>query len=128
MSAVTNRFGTMVDGRLKSFTVYRGSWLRYGFGPSLLLSQSGKRCCVGFMAAACGIPDDTLRGVDAVARLEPIVRGVLPLSCVDNDPYFAAYHINDESQLSGPTREKEIVAWFATHGIEVTFVDGVEPP
>lgn len=56
----------MPNTAIPTFRVRRSSWLR-GSNPNLsasylLAPQDERRCCLGFVAQACGISDDILRG------------------------------------------------------------------
>lgn len=53
-----------------TFTIKRSEWFR-GKGPddSKLLDDNGKRCCWGFVANQCGIPDEQLKGKKVLREL-----------------------------------------------------------
>ena len=58
-----------VDAEILHHTVvrrsewFRGRMMQTTRMPSSLLTPNGKRCCLGFTAAQCGIPDAKLEGL-----------------------------------------------------------------
>ena len=128
-------------GDVKSFTINRKYWAR-GNGTDVsnhLLNRNGTRCCLGFYAQACGIPDKELRGVGLVsdvvrsstvewntrladdskllafAQDKPTTQALVDT----NDSYIGEYR---SSPASEEEREKKIANLFKRFGITVKFV------
>ena len=127
------------------FTVTRSEWIRGGYGTSGLYVKKGKRgignpnhkrCCLGFFANACGIPDDQL------------MHSFSPANLSSEDPSFPAEWIaliqnpheppeasentdlckklmscNDDPELNDAEREGQLTVLFAELGHTVVFVD-----
>lgn len=130
-----NKFGVVKNGVLKEFTVYRGSWANNDvdneYDVTSLLNRSGGRCCVGFMAAACGVSDEALQYNNVVGHLGPLDRArCVPSDWPDTiDPFDEAYDLNDAiGPASLRVRERRIANWFKrTFDVKVNFVDGKTP-
>lgn len=130
-----NKFGVAKSGVLKEFTVYRGNWATGGRPGTRLLGEDGFRCCIGFMARACRVPDadlldqPTLRGLKLEQRKLCYDLDEWPKD--GTDPFGVAYDMNDRERrigISDAQREKRIAAWFKkTFSVKVRFVDGKEP-
>ena len=60
----------MADMKL---TIDRKTWMNAdnlaNLKVSSLLTADGRRCCLGFLGRACGIPDSEMRGVGTPARV-----------------------------------------------------------
>jgi len=133
---------------VKSFTVERKNWYRgKGDEKSRLLNNSGKMCCLGFYALACGldkkviknVPDPvgvvnltkdgtTTDGSDKVIKRKSEV--VWETKLVANDRYgspdnsgitYDLMGVNDDPYLTDEQREKELTYLFKGLGIKVNF-------
>jgi hypothetical protein len=111
-----------------SFTVDRSKWRR-GKPDSALLGLDGNRCCLGFLAQACGIQDDEMQGEPCPSD---VVSGLWPefllrnngARCVDSSVGKELMDINDSHILSEEEREHFLVEKLSAYGIDVTFIDG----
>lgn len=87
-----------------------------------MLDKAGFRCCLGFLASACGTPDDLL-----LDRTNPTCQHEVTA----NFDYIAEGHFGFTNATSyampvndaggGPSTEKELKALFAQAGIKVHF-------
>lgn len=120
------------------FTVYRDRWLRGDAWNSELLNGAKLRCCMGFLAEACGLHNNTIEGI-RVFRLLPseefwklpaAIRPVLD----DDEPKVDGitrykdlattvelYQINDDPDLEDEKREMQLYEKLLSLGIEVGF-------
>ena len=116
------------------FTVHRNNWLRgYGVNSSLL-DRNGDRCCLGFLAQACGYQDSELRDKACLEDLSSLDRFVkLPPGLIteessdyfrDSDIAKKLMEINDTGMLPETVREQQLTKTFNSLNIEVEFVDG----
>lgn len=133
---------------VKSFTVHRPTWLR-GQDPDNLTSALytyGKRCCLGFLGAACGYSDTDLDEVpgpsDTVADIEKNLWPEVLLKpnekwSEENDDWTSAVvdsklckdmmNVNDDKNISDAEREVKLTTLFRRARITVTFTDETEP-
>lgn len=120
------------------FTVYRDRWLRSDAWSSMLLNGEKLRCCMGFLAEACGLHNNTIEGI-AVFRLLPseefwklpeALRPVLDdvehkidgiTRYKDAVATGELYRINDDPDLTDEEREKRLYEKLLSLGIEVGF-------
>lgn len=124
---------------LITVVISRKTWLR-GEGHArsrLLRTNDGKKCCVGEMCLAAGIPAEYIKDVGEVESIDPInIRP--PLHRFD---FNALYNVNDtpvgelcplrSGEPKLPTtlpmteelREAEIIRLAAKRGFDVSFVD-----
>jgi hypothetical protein len=109
----------------------RSRWLR-GEGPStssMIRLRDEKMCCLGFFGLACGIERDRL-----LNRLVPTILQSpnWPVWLVDlggnTTEARLLMNTNDSEAMSGAEREAALTAVFASHGVEVEFVDGPVSP
>jgi len=107
----------------------RAKWLRgEGSGPSRLLRKSDhKRCCIGFLCSALGVPDAQMENVGgsqniASCGLLPDWLSELPTPIHDPD-LFEAYHANDDESLSEEDRERSVATILAKHDVQVEFIN-----
>jgi len=105
----------------------RATWLRgEGSGPSKLLrKRDKKKCCIGFLCSALGVPDESMEGVGGSQRLFcdlPSWLTEMPTPTHDPD-LFEAYHTNDDPTMDEETREQNITKIFAMHDIQVEFIN-----
>ena len=134
-----NKFGVVKNGVLKEFNVYRADWSNGANKfDAVLLDEEGHRCCIGFMAAACGVPDgDMLERATvskkAVFKSEPMLSSENQAKCFDkkewdvDDPFYDAYSINDDHKPRGHI-ERNIQRWFLdVFDVKVNFIDGHTP-
>lgn len=118
--------------------IKRSEWLRgeegkKGLNSKLFRSSDGKRCCFGFFANACGIPDQDISDVPTLAGL----RKTLLLSnfsfleklifvnnkvVVNTNEALSIMRLNDSVDIEESEREQKIKAEFERLGITVNFV------
>jgi hypothetical protein len=114
---------------------FRGQRNGCGEIENSVLLRHGERCCLGFLGAACGIPDNELENkcyprnvfVDGKypAKLFRASWHTDPLdgTFFDWETVFAV--LNDTYAIDEPTREAWLTEGFrAVLGVEVEFVDG----
>ncbi len=126
---------------ITSFTVDRSRWLRGERNSFLQRTTDGKRCCLGFLALACGVPESGIVGWELLSRLEHQHFALLPEALKRNTAARGKQvllvdrlmELNDDyigygfSKLSSEAeRELELAEAFREAGIEVTFTDGAE--
>ncbi len=126
---------------LTSFIVKRSNWSR-GQSLSCLLKYSGKMCCLGFAAKACGYADEHLieRGSpqDVIYNNSNYIalnKNLFPESFMQYDRYkpykisnsstiFEIMNINDNQNISDDDREIKLKELFLTKlNIEIIFED-----
>lgn len=112
--------------------------IAHGRGATLLLNPAGYRCCLGFVLAQCGIPDEHLdRGDPAgvaqhhpewTERLTPFMVQVLLPACDPDPPDLVnsklvqeAIGINDDEELLRTEKEAALIKLFARHGYTLRF-------
>lgn len=131
------------------FTVKRGYWIRGEEGSVLLEGLTKRRCCMGFLAQACGITDDDMEERAYFCMLDPQIWDKLPsfltprysrdaVSNVPNMPISydskgretldsemasQIYRINDTDELENGEREEALIVAFRRAGVEVEFID-----
>lgn len=122
------------------FEVKRSEWVRGdGSISALLLSENNrrpdsperKRCCLGFFANACGIPDEELEERPSPASVSAF--GVSTdwdalsygsgLSADDTEHCREIITCNDTAGATDTRREKELRRLFDEIGHEIVFVD-----
>lgn len=131
----------------KVLTIVRPKWRRgsiepdkgFGVGRVLLLNEQGFRCCLGFDAAACGVPDAQLLGIGDPGELanqstrlpRGYRKGRIPRggggyhSTAVSDAIMA----NDDDAIDEPTREIRVAEALKRIGWDdVVFVDGDDGP
>ncbi len=109
-----------------AFTVDRATWL-HGENRDTFLKRrdDGKKCCLGFLALACGIPEEAITGVRVLKHLDEPDRMKLPVQL--HPQYLSALmELNDEQLIayglpSDTEREARLTRMFSTAGIDVTF-------
>lgn len=118
---------------VQRLVIDRSRWLRGEGGDDsyLLRAKDEKMCCLGFYGLACGFALDDLRSVGA-PYASPAHRS-WPQWLMEYTPAGAPMPssacraligFNDAQALDCATREQQIAAIFAGHGIEVVFTDG----
>jgi hypothetical protein len=124
------------------FIVDRRMWYRgQGEEQSRLLTQDGQRCCIGFVASQCGVPDEQLLDTSAIhqsigikdfdpKRISFKYREALPVWMSNSDTAdFAssllheAYFVNDKRTISDEDREQRLQAIFAKNGDQIEFIN-----
>ncbi len=112
---------------LTSFEVDRGRWIHGTGGASSRLqrAEDGKRCCLGFLCIAAGVPERHI-----VNRIRPWSLGQHegaalipePLMRTDvNAPAVGLMQDNDDPTLTDVVRERRLITGFKRIGIELTF-------
>ena len=121
----------------EEFVVKRSMWYRgHGTNGSKLLRDDGKKCCVGFLAEACGLESSqiidkgTLIKVDAVADLpneHPVHDFAWKLSTSvftnDSRSLMSIYEVNDWEGAKPKVRERYLRILFRALGIKIRFED-----
>jgi len=118
-------------------TIDRSKWHRGRGGVmSYLLSHyDGKMCCLGFLALACGVPKDMIRGIRSPLGLANR-SGSLPepMQFLVNEARYspttghttAALFLvgtNDDCGITDEQREAALSTCFRANGIEPEFVN-----
>ncbi len=114
---------------IESFEIDRATWLHGEGGyKSTLLRGDGKMCCLGFLALACGVPEEQAKRTRTLLGLIPEVRSFLP--SLFAHPQMEGRHMyltndlmnaNDVMGLPDDVREERIADKFKEAGIKVTF-------
>ena len=111
---------------MATYTVKRSEWFR-GQGSSesrLLREDDNKRCCIGFVGAQLGIPDENLLDISDVFSIDSDTwPDWMRQYRSSNDPINIAYGINDQELLPDTDRERRLADLFAEHGDTLLFVD-----
>ena len=95
-----NKYGVVKNGVLKSFTVYEDKWDTGNVG---VLSGDRGRCCIGFLALACGVEEKEIIEKAIVNDLKEEDQ----LKCLEEeelqtgDGFEFAYEVNDMAEGSG---------------------------
>lgn len=131
----TSKTGKVKTTRgVKQFTIDRGMWAcgtqqkrsadLENTPDTALLNSTGLQCCLGFYAAACGVPDNRLLDVAYPPELEDDDQRKLdPKICADGGSglSYALASINDAKTLPPKRREQQIATKFKTIGVTVRF-------
>jgi len=100
----------------------RAKWCRGGENTSLIRSEDGCMCCLGFFGLACGVPGKLM--IDKAGPASAKHSG-WPEWLNDGETMLTAKHLlleaNDESSINDSEREQRITEIFAKHGVEVEF-------
>jgi len=108
------------------FIVDRRTWYRgHGSDTSSLLREDGTRCCIGFVAQQCGIPDSAILNRSDIVEMnykdDPNCT-LFPSWMRDTRNMIGpAYNANDNDQISDAVRETRLKAIFAEQGDEIEF-------
>ncbi len=107
---------------ITSFTVDRATWL-HGEGSlaSVLLRVDGKKCCIGFLCLAAGVPKQEIYNAGTVAALEHAEHRALVPTALQTEPGRVLMTINDNPVLADHVREQKLIEGFKDIGIELTF-------
>lgn len=114
-------------------TVKRSEWGRGTFcGSRLYNNQTKKRCCLGFVANACGLTDEDICDRSTPKSLyngtgKIILDSLIILNAV-NVPFNSKIcsdlmGINDDRYLNESNRESKLIKLGKEAGINFTFVD-----
>lgn len=110
----------------------RPSWLRgeSDFRSKLLRSEDNKKCCLGFYSLACGLPEEAIRDRGTVTNAcfggsypVPEEMQFLVHGRISSEVGGQLMRINDNSNISDDEREKQLTSIFASHGVEVEFIN-----
>lgn len=121
------------EGKVISFDIDRRWWSR-GIPmdtPSALLLPSGKMCCLGFYARACGLPKNTILKMGFFKEIESIIPQETKwlLDAPFREPLAASRmehtigSINDKEHTPEEVREQFIKEKFLAQGITVNFIN-----
>ncbi len=119
------------------FIVDRQTWHRgKGEQDSYLLRRDGMRCCIGFVAQQCGVPDEQLLANPAIHHSKvyagPLIIDAQHLELLPkwmslgdhtSPPLAAAYATNDEPNISDEDREQKLQSIFTRNGDEIEFIN-----
>jgi len=114
----------------------RQKWLR-GEGTEksyLLRSEDGKMCCIGFYSLACGMNKNDIIEITAIdearekgrivpEQMEWLAKRTSPTSVISTTDANYLMAINDDPDYTDSYREQRITKEFATHGVEVEFIN-----
>lgn len=123
------------NDKVVSFDIDREFWFRGNpvrpnkHSSSLLDSDEGTLCCLGFYSLACGYKREEILNVSwpsELPRNHPMQDKIEWLINPEDDfgdmPEHIIGNINDNTKLSGEEREQAIKNSFANQGITVNFV------
>lgn len=94
---------------------------------SLHKSTTGRMCCLGHLAAACGVPEVNLENQGMPSDLSDADIKLLPSDFQPTDSWDdskitnSAAETNDDSCYSWPDKEGKLFELFGKAGIELTF-------
>lgn len=108
------------------FQVNRSAWYRgKGALDSRLLRTDGQKCCLGFFARACGIPELSLIDVSSPRN----VKGKHPkdflflLNGIPDSPICGEMMRTNDDQMDDKNRESKLTDLFKAAGHTVEFID-----
>lgn len=128
---------------VKKFTVVESKWLRGKRNPSgeeassCLENLQGEKCCMGFLAEACGVPEDVRRRahyfstqvvepyddlLPAELRPRPSAWGFGKDPRSHGEIATEIYYTNDTTDFTDEERKEKLKELFAKAGVEVEFV------
>ena len=101
----------------------------HGDGPTQLLNYEGYRCCLGFIASACGIDDEHLVrcSIPGLVSLPPYNQ--LPIELKSSSPidYVSdALLINDNGYSTRTAKEQKLLDLFKKSSINLSFTGEYE--
>lgn len=115
----------------------RGDWEKYETDPvqaqymssRLLNSRVNRKCCLGFLGQACGIPDAQMQGETLPRESNTkwpkwLFNPTNPLK----SPWYTSIELtafvdaNDATEVSETERERRLTELFAAQGVEVEFI------
>ncbi len=123
-----------------SFEIDRATWLHGETSRESYLERpsDGKRCCLGFLSLACGVPEEHIAGKKIIGTLPLSATSLLPYALFQNlyvtsklmllndillhagRPDLLRHNI-DNPLSSDEEREQLLTETFREVGIEVTF-------
>jgi len=120
---------------IKEFKVWRPGWVRGNGMDSSLLGRDGKKCCLGFLAIACGHTDEEIFDTASPFELFNKDKRFLMPGCLvddgngneegvitcDSSTCLNIMEINDDVSISEVEREELLTKGFELIGIKVTF-------
>ena len=107
----------MLDVTIDRKTWYRGQ----GDAHSMLLLHNGKRCCIGFLCQAMGIPDEQLLELKTMEVVDGPRAAHFHAS--HNSTLIEAYMTNDEIKTREIDREIDIVRIGKLMDVNFTFIN-----
>ena len=117
---------------MEKLIIKRSEWLRGESETSFLLrSSDGKKCCLGFYALFCGLQKKDIINLEAKRNVRnwPGDEEYLQACWLFDNNFRESQdcdrliEINDDSFISEEKREKLISEIFASHDVEVEFID-----
>jgi len=115
--------------KIMKLVIDRKTWYRgKGSKDSRLLNNEGQKCCLGFLATACGIEDEKIFNTSKCDFLDFEDVEKFPRTICDKLGYDTAltmslYEINDSYYFDNIQREKLLTEQFVEAGIEVEFIN-----
>lgn len=117
-----------IFGDVKEFVISRKIWAHATVKMdrvNYMLESSGKQCCLGIYASACGIPADVLLDAPAPMYVFNRLHGAWQTKLIENGEQTVLtkelIEANDRSGWSLPYRQRKIRALFGQMGIKVRF-------
>lgn len=114
----------------KTVTIKRSKWLRGGKDPYMRNPDTGKMCCLGFLARKAGL---STRQINDKREPEDLAQCITGLTNVfDDDPHSSLTNTatcldlmcaNDENLINDEAREKEIKKLGKKIGVTFKFED-----
>jgi hypothetical protein len=110
----------------REFVVQRSKWLRGRKEGAVLLDESGRMCCLGFVSEQCGVPTAALLGTGVPNRLpdtsgRPLLGLLLRYWTKHTSLAVRAVEWNDALGITDTERESQLSALFAQHGYTLRF-------
>ncbi len=110
--------------KIENLTINRNKW-----GMHSLLNYSGKMCCLGFLALACGAIPEEIEGELRPARApnidwpkEFMFIKLKSNELVDSSLAAKAMNINDDEKLTWDEKEERLKVVFRRAGIKLRFI------
>jgi len=115
---------------MKKLTISRKRWLRgEGAGQSYLLRPDDKKmCCLGFYLRSCGVSAKEISGKGSPTEIKQLPKQAEWLSVeLVEDPLRTSDScgllMTHNDNIGGKNKEAAIKELFASHKVDVTFVD-----
>lgn len=108
--------------KVTEFTVDRAKWITgdlQNHGDSALRNDMGMQCCLGFLARKCGSSVADIRGMSL--PLGDVRDRIADRATVCMETIESAANLNDEPSTMRRTKETQLKALFAKHGITIKF-------
>lgn len=113
--------------KITEFTIDRTIWLRGENSENSFLLREGdnKKCCIGIYSSACGIPDKKIKNkfaiwTKAADNTIDVEQSDFP---INDEDLVEIYRLNDSTEISDSSREKELVDWFNKYNIKLNFIN-----